>query len=426
MTNGMLVTQDGLLVIKQWSYTALDLLFATLIRSGRILLVVMAVAAVLVIYCLSPTKWIAVRLFCAATFAPFLGGIFWISLLMAITYRNMGHFDLLRCLLDGFASPNVGGGELKLVDPLTLTVRAAIDLPERCSYARMALSHVMNSEGGIEDAIILVGDYNVHQLRWRPSTQKLYWIKEWSRNYRRDWEGSFPGTGPSIYNDLVYFTDNTFPVYLSNRSYSMFSMSINKINQRRDEIVDVSKHYVPAEKVYFPPSSTLDHYLSMPKLSLESLNGLSLISPHSDQAGFMFWSVTIHPELRNGSPGHAMVWDTAGGSVQARALSNISELHWEIKGVKQSDCITSLPLKGHMYLSDYSYAPEETNHWIAASMDDTVFRKAGKAFLIVDGDTGREIVRKEFSEGVNPSLIVPGAHDDVIVGTPKGVARLYV
>lgn len=61
------------------------------------------------------------------------------------------------------------------MDPLTMEVVASISLEERGSYARMAMTHVLNGVQP-EDAIVMVGDENVYQMRWRPSSKSLYMV----------------------------------------------------------------------------------------------------------------------------------------------------------------------------------------------------------------------------------------------------------
>ncbi len=44
---------------------------------------------------------------------------------------------------------------------------------ERCSFARMAMVAVQNDLQQPEDAIIMLGDENVYQVRWSPGKQQL-------------------------------------------------------------------------------------------------------------------------------------------------------------------------------------------------------------------------------------------------------------
>jgi hypothetical protein len=46
---------------------------------------------------------------------------------------------------------------------------------------------------------------------------------------------------------------------------------------------------------------------------------------------------------------------------------------------------------------------------------------------VVDAATGRTLLNVTMmsGEGIRPALIVPGAHNDVFVGKPHGLTRLY-
>jgi hypothetical protein len=75
----------------------------------------------------------------------------------------------------------------------------------------MSMVAAVGPEGHNEDIIILLGDENIFQFRWRPMSRQLYHIPEWTQRYRRRSDGTIAGTGPSIYNNMVFFTDNTYP-----------------------------------------------------------------------------------------------------------------------------------------------------------------------------------------------------------------------
>jgi hypothetical protein len=56
--------------------------------------------------------------------------------------------------------------------------------------------------------------------------QRLYEVSDWAERYRSRNEGTFPGTGPTIYRGVTYFTDNTYPVMLWAHSYNLFSKAL--------------------------------------------------------------------------------------------------------------------------------------------------------------------------------------------------------
>ncbi len=504
-TNGMLVTSDveGLLVIKQWPWTIKEVILSymseTLIL--KLMIAIMVVSFTALMYFTSSKRgwnkkqgeekdaskgamlprWISRTLKCG-----FYSALITVLIINVITYTvfvkavRKDNQNLLRYIVDGIFSPTSGGGELKLVDPLTLQVRAAITLPEKCSYARMALSSVKNpSTGEHEDAIVLLGDEHVHQVRWSHSTQSLHWIRAWSRRYRRGGQGTFPGTGPSIYDGRVFFTDNTFAVLLGQKSYTMFSMDLDIIPALDEEervtfgaadksVLTLpakvsSEHYVSSVSTdaLFPPSNTVEHFLPTGSVSLtlktipsvNRENRVSLVlDDKKDMAGFMFWSVTVLPFTNNTEDssnssdrpiGLALVWDTAGRTVQARDIRDIRKLVWVKEGVIQADCLTALPYRaglskegdregerrhGVVYMTDYDFGPEHTNEWMGASVGSIAkYTLPKKSFLVVDGQTGKEIVRAPipYGKGTNPSLLVPGANNDVFLGSQKGVIRIY-
>jgi hypothetical protein len=56
------------------------------------------------------------------------------------------------------------------------------------------------------------------------------------------------------------------------------------------------------------------------------------------------------------------------------------------------------------------------------------FHSAQKFFLVADVQTGevRANISLGHAVGMNPSLLVPGVNNDVFIGVPGGIARLYV
>lgn len=435
-TNGMLVTKDGYLVVKQWALHIGDIFLFGLGKSEifKAFFAILLISITTMLFMVRHKKTKAFQPVKAVLLGVVVGCVLFGSILCLIWFKMLGSYNPIRYFAEGFFSPYSGGGELKLIDPITLEVKAAATLPERCSFARMAISTVTNSEGVEEDAIVLLGDEAVHQYRWRPSSSELFWIPAWSKEYRRAGDGSFPGTGPAIFNDTTYFTDNTFPVFLGKKTYSMFSMSMSKVphETKANEVVDIQTnvHYLAADKISIPQSDDATHFLAK-RHNFPKAPAVPVADPAaSKQGGFMFWSISIFPQIADKSEGHAIVWDSARYLVQARSLENITNIHWELKNVRNSDCITNVVDRQHVYVNDYSEAPTETNDWMGAVTGSiSHFRQSTKYFLVIDAATGKEIVRKALPEGgngVNPSLLVPGANNDVFIGTTKGIVRLYV
>src|SRR5690606_15646158 len=104
-------------------------------------------------------------------------------------------------------------GKILVIDPGTLQIVTQVSSPERCSFARMALypSEVLG-----QDYLVTLGDFSVLKWKYSHDTHALELQPEWTEHYRSFNDGSFYGTGPAIYNNTVYYTDNTFPVLLGN------------------------------------------------------------------------------------------------------------------------------------------------------------------------------------------------------------------
>ncbi len=185
-TNGMLVTSDGHLVVKQWAFNLEDSLYVAGRKNYIILFVVAILLAFffLAIYYFmqkkrneTVTKWQLAKV---------------LSLLLVILFPTMlcvlniiiirrivgGPFSSWKFLTNNLVFANGGGGsELKLIDPLSLKTVAELKLAERCSYPRLAMSYVKNEvTGEDEDAIVVVGDENVYQVRWNPKAKELYMV----------------------------------------------------------------------------------------------------------------------------------------------------------------------------------------------------------------------------------------------------------
>lgn len=383
-TNGMVITHDGYLVIKQWAMFSEDLAmltikFPALIKGVAALYVVFITIAIL---STNREKSSVSGLLLCVIRAMLYCTLFVLALLLLTFYKLAnGPFDPWRLFTTNtfLSSEGIGGGgELKLIDPITLQPRASLKLSERCSFARMSLSTLPNGE----DAMVLLGDEFSHQYRWNSITSTLYEVPNWSRRYRSRYEGSFPGTGPTIFNNTVYYTDNTFPIYLSGHTYSLYSQPLDASS----EVAYKAVHLTPP-----------------------------------DSPGFMFWSVTVSPVV-----GDVIVWDTHGNSVQSRRAHDLS-LHWEVKAV-QMDCITVAADKGHVYFSDYTgegVGIKDINDWIPimGSVPNVT-----KYLIVADAESGHVIVNASIFEGtgMKPSLVVPGPNNDVLVGTPAGIARFYV
>jgi hypothetical protein len=424
------VTQDGLLVVKQWNLIPDDLFlfgFACwhIYRIGMAILVLGVTIGYMRAQKNGPVFAVLNGIL------GFLGGaVLCLVISTALLTAICGPFDPIRFWTSNTINMNGGGtGEIKFIDPLTLEVVAEAVMPDRCSIARMAMIAVSDvpseniahdmmpgfdynldtvrqeaaSKGGdhggvVEEILVLLGDEFAYQYRYNPHSRSLRQIHAWTRRYRTRGQGNYPATGSTIINNTAYFTDNTFPVLLKGRSYSMYRMPIY-----------VDEREIPADGAPEPETVTD-----------KPLHIVPLTSPE-DRPGFMFWSVVGSPVERD-----IIVWDTANRRVQARRLDDLS-VHWELASTN-ADCLTVAADRGHVYLSDWSEYPHAWDYWLGAVGNYHPFMQASK-FLIVanatDGTVLANITVAE-NEGVKISMIIPGPRNDLFIGTPTGLTRVYL
>lgn len=241
--------------------------------------------------------------------------------------------------------------------------------------------------------------------------------------------GSFPGTGPSIYQNVAYFTDNTFPVELFGPTYTIFAAPITTMDSGSQS----SSADRPITTTDYQPVSELTaeqqgltplwvRILSPPPKQYPWVKiSQRVVDENSTSPGFMYWSVVINP-LEDS----VLVWNSAGHSVQCRRFSDL-HLKWEIRNIKQADCISVAADKGHVYMTDYSDGPTEASEWLKASSHST-FKNVNKFFIIANSSTGEIIANKTISQGagMSVSVVIGGANNDVFVGTREALVRLYV
>lgn len=399
-TNGAIVTSDGLIAIKQWALIPEDmfLYIYSFLTPGLVAFFGLLIfIGILLVYKITKKLKFPFPMYFGLTFGLLLGA-FLILVVFMVLFRVLGFYpyDPIRFLTTNtFRNDRGGGGELKLIDPISLETRAEIFLEERCSFARMAMTALPNGE----DGFVLLGDEFVHQYRWNAKNNALYEVKEWASRYRTRW-GTFPGTGPAIHRHKAFFTDNTFPVNLFGKTYNLFSKNLLMPQDHAD--IGTSNQCSSSE--------TCD----MPKLeSVKLTNGTS---------GFMYWSVTVSPVT-----GDVIVWDSAGKSVQSRRAGDLS-LHWSVSAW-QGDCISVAADKGHVYFSDYSAAPNAWYNWMrsAGPIPGTQYDEVVKYFIVASTEDGSIIANVSASKGgVRPALIVPGGNNDVFFPTPTALIRMFV
>lgn len=248
-TNGLSVTSDGYLVVKQWSFLFEDALSLNVAVNPTTRKLVFALYIIAFIISLSMTllklrcpkhmpRELFMSLLINLTISVVLVSVLIMVLVCLVLNQRFGGYALfndfnpLKFLFTNLLPGDVlvsssngvgGGGQLKIIHPITLDIVADMELPERCSYARMALhpiygrsetktrilmednsnespnvgkncqnTHegqcleveegvkvsVEEEEGQIEeDAIVLLGDEHVYQIRWHLGNQSLRLVR---------------------------------------------------------------------------------------------------------------------------------------------------------------------------------------------------------------------------------------------------------
>lgn len=168
-TNGMVVSSDGYLVIKQWSFILEDAALYLYVMPS-VVYVVLAVALVtaLVAVYFIPRKLknpITISIGLVLGSVTGLGAL--VCVFILIQWKLFGYYDPYTFVTTNLFVKNDGNsGQLKLIDPITLKVVADLSLRERCSFGRSALAGLDNTDK--EDAIVLIGDEFIRQYRWNP------------------------------------------------------------------------------------------------------------------------------------------------------------------------------------------------------------------------------------------------------------------
>lgn len=356
--NGLSVTDDGTLVLKGWSLTAAELeLFKGRLRQS----------------------------------APRLAGV--VDGGEALLANNplarraaagLRRLDRLRTALGGaqtevmeFLAPTETGC-LLLVDPDAMKVRQYLVPPERIAFARMAiapatLAQEMGQAPVTAEYMVTLGETCVH--RWRYEHGQLRFDPTWSEPYRKPGDGSFPGTGPAILGQQVFYTDNTFPIGLG-KGYRGYRKALGTST--------------PQDCVQLSP----------------------------DTPGFMFWSCVTDPVH-----GVVYTWDTANAWLEARSTENF-ELRWR-RRLFNTDCLITQAQHGHVYATDMDPFMDLTE------LMRTIGRRPQRSdirkdFVVLDHADGGERLRVSLGHGGGVSgMLMPGFHRDVFVARRSGLVRVH-
>lgn len=402
-TNGMLVTREGLLVVKQWSLVIEDFFLMAAANpflypaAGTIISLCIAFGFLrLRIYKDAVKDKTVLAHFLRLLICGSVGVALSIGAFMVMIYTLSGPYDPVAFLASNTIWKNGGGGgEIRFIDPDTFEVVAVGHMPERCSIARMSMITLPDeADKPREYALVLLGDELAYQYRWIPDTKQVEMVHEWTHRYRTLGDGTYQATGASISGDVAYFTDNTFPVLLRGQVYSMFRMPLRTKDNRFPRFHERAA----ADQYDFQAVHLTDH-----------------------EPGFMFWSVVVSPVEHD-----IIVWDTDGKNVQSRRLDDMS-MHWELKAWN-ADCLSVAADRQHVYLSDYSAAPHGGHNWLHAVGSWNHYPNADKFFVVANASTGAVLANVTIArdEGIRLTMIIPGAFNDVYLGTPEGLTRVYL
>jgi hypothetical protein len=468
-TNGMLVTSDGNLIVKQWNMNIDDMFMmkfsSSPVMMRKVITAVYTVFITLLIVWGRFSRPVLATSFAASKHATaskqrvfsftgllleafiglLLGTMAFVGIFSLIVYKTAGPYSLKQFLLSGLVwDDGAGGGELKVINPLTFEVIANLQMCERAGYPRMALAPItvkdpVTGEDQEEDAIAFLGDINSYQVRWSPTYQELYAVPEWTRRYRNKWDGSFPGTGPAIFNNTVFFTDNTFPAFLWGRTFKLFRMPLlpevptqltrtkrSELMQRHTRFAqtteDTSNKQTTNMQIHAQNQIEYSYArttaLGSGAVGADIVEGVHLTD---NQPGFLFFSVAISPIEQD-----VLVWDTPSRSLQARRMHDLS-LHWEAK-VRNMDCVVVAADKGQVYVTDYDIGSDDANRYLAEiTPGEESIVNASKMIVVLNATTGDVLANRTITsnEPMWVSLIIAGANDDVFFGTSSGLVRVF-
>jgi len=404
-TNGMIVTNDEKIIIKTWCWTFPDWKFFFSAVPVHVITFQVAGAAGLVVFMIKSgfaQGWFQKDAKPVPMRRRVMKGLtgFVIAATVVIFAALAVLFGIL-CYLEGnFSTHEVIFGtwrekfsRISVVDPHTMEVLNCVNLTfDRVTIARMAL--VADSRHPGVDNLITLGDEFVIKWNYFHENHSLVLDEDWTERYRFLDDGSFPGTGPTIINDVAYFTDNTFPVRLG-PGYRMYKKALHPVST--SNVAGKNKHH-------YEPMQTI--FINQP-----------------NQPGFMFWSPVFVPLPKTEQGGCVLVWDTSGRTVQCRTLDNL-DLVWEVKA-NNSDCVSASVWvnpegsKTLVYFADYDKAPETAALWMRVTGIDTYYYKnTTKYLMVVDGANGEIQAKIPVVTGdsvIYPSMIIPGPNHDVFM-----------
>lgn len=235
--------------------------------------------------------------------------------------------------------------------------------------------------------IVVLGDHIVQKYVYSYDDGSCRLVPEWEKFYRKPDHRSSRGTGPTMVERDVYFTNNTYPETYYCDNYQIFKMNLDD-------------------------PSVFKWYDLTPK----------------GKKGFMWWSVVSNPHINA-----VLVWDSLASQVYC--FDRDLNLLWRCNKrnpdgsmspilIHNNDCLVCSPTTRHVYVSDMGVPFPSIKEVISYQFTGA----ASKHLVALDTATGSEVFRVPLTDKkgtFRACNIIIGNNDDVFVGFPAGVARVY-
>ncbi len=377
-SNGLLVTNDGYLVIKAWTLTYRDF---GILKAFFIMLSGLTLIVFLLINLFFDKK------ICLALF------------LVACTYLEVP-LPILPWTWNWTLSSAAAEKKLSriyVLDPITLATIDSHAPIDRVSYGRMAMSpyngggnstnsssnknknknkNTFLSKSKGDEWLVIPGETLI--MRWRIQQGKLTFDEDWSEVYRIPNSSTFAGTGPSISNDIVCYTDNTFPFFKSDSGFKLFMKDLS---------------------------------------SYESQKSVEM-APHNP--GFMFWSTVVDPVHDA-----FIVWDIHNGQVMSYDRHTCT-LRWKVP-FRCYDCVSLAADRNHVYITHHNLEIDDIVEHAREVGIKPNKKIAMKELIVLNSKDGSIIKRIPLGEiAASASIIMPGSNNDIYIGGRfGGIARIY-
>lgn len=372
--NGLTVASDGVLILKGWAVTREDV---PVLPKRQVRLMGLGVLLALggaVLAALRPDLW---------GLALGMG--------LAIPLLMVGVLRRTKTSLRRFLGP-IQPGVMMTLDPVSLASRQEFVPPERLAFGRVTVMRTVGEgpdqvmvpphtprarpgEPAQAEWVLAAGDTRLHRLRYADG--RLSPDETWSERYRTEGDGSTMASAPTPFGTGVFVMDNVSPGRLTAPRFRLFRKDLDP--QVPTRVVDTA-HGAP---------------------------------------GFNYWTVALDTVRRR-----VLTWDSLTGWVSAHAMDTLEKV-WEAQA-RSTDCLTLGGEQGHVYTVDYDgqlSLPDFRRLFDVSPPGQGLT----KSFVVLDAETGRELLRKRLGQTApTMSMIMPGIHADVFIGTRPGLVRLSV